>query len=602
LVIKFSPNIELVSVKDRFFNLQRFYYSSDTDDISEISPCSTISQSENIANLNLPFTPSDVYKLWESCNENNLELKSPLEYFNDSKRISLADVKEYAKYILGKCSEKDDEECLQIFSKFSENIQNNNSEVDIYKLSKTLVEKRMVPSLVFNFDDIECQRLFDQLYHKLQSLEDEKYPKYQKNLQKLNKKFRSEMEKYESELDKINSDNKKKEYQETHRLPKKPDMEGSPHPDFVLDANGKRIDPCDIEEIQEKICSEFAHRKMSDQIPKVIKLFSALLRGFAIYMKDLPSEYLRVVQSYAQQGLLSIVFSSRELACGVNFPFKNVVFCNDNEKLNKLIYQQGEGRAGRRGFDRSGSSVLAGISKEKIYELVNGELQPIISQDIVSSNIFCLPEISNKQEIIVSILNKNMNSFLENHNVNDTSSLISKVSVIPKIHHNLLWYLSRYPEAEKICVFMEWFSDKKNIILHKRDSEASDVKIFGLFAMIMQVTTTLENNKINIEKEYENKHFLESLLNHFKSKEEYKSLIDYGINNIDGNLYYTVKLNNISKEITQNTKQFSKLKDKLYNCNDILLILRNYYKATTMELILRKVWRRLFWISKTVNL
>ena len=119
----------------------------------------------------------------------------------------------------------------------------------------------------------------------------------------------------------------------------------------------------------------------------------------------------------------------------------------------------------------------------------------------------------------------------------------------------------------------------------------------------MQVTSNFEDRKINIEKEYgDNKHFLESLLDHFKSKEEYKSLINYDINNIDGNLYYTVKLNNISKEIIQNTNQFSKLKDKLYNCNDILLILRNYYKATTMELILRKVWRRLFWISKTVNL
>ena len=174
------PNIELVSVKDRFFNLQRFYYSSDNNDISEISPCSTISHSENITNLNLPFTPSDVFNLWESCKENNLELESPLEYFNDSKRISLADVKEYAKYILEKCSKKNNKECLQIFSKFSGNIKNNDAEVDIYKLSKTLVEKKMVPSLVFNFDDIECQKLFDQLYNKFQSLEDEKYPRYQK--------------------------------------------------------------------------------------------------------------------------------------------------------------------------------------------------------------------------------------------------------------------------------------------------------------------------------------------------------------------------------------------------------------------------------------
>ena len=111
---------------------------------------------------------------------------------------------------------------------------------------------------------------------------------------------------------------------------------------------------------------------------------------------------------------------------------------------------------------------------------------------------------------------------------------------------------------------------------------------------------SFRKTNIDIDKEYENKEVLKSLLQHFNSK--YKNLIDYDINNIDGNLYYTVKRNNISKEIIQNTTQFSLLKDKLYNCNDILLVLRNYYKTTTMELILRKVWRRLFWISKTVNL
>ena len=598
----FVQDIELVTVKDRFFNLQRFHYSEDNNSLSEISPCSTITNIENIHKLDLPFTPNDVYKLWESCNEYNIEMKPPLEYFDNSKRISLADIKEYSKYILERCSETNPEIIKKVFAQFSENIKDSEEKVDIYKLCTHLVSRNMVPSLIFNFDDIECQKLFDSLYNKLRILEDTKYPRYQKNLQKKNKKYRSDMEKYDNELEKINSDNKKKEYQETHRLPNKPDMEGSPHPDFVLDSKGKKIDPSDIEEIQEKICSEFAHRKMSDQIPKVIKLFSALLRGFAIYMKDLPAEYLRVVQSYAQQGLLTVIFSAKELACGVNFPFKNVVFCNDNEKLDTLIFQQGSGRSGRRGFDRYGSSVLAGIPKKKIYKLLNGELQPIISQNIVSSNIFCLPEITNKKEIINSMINKNMKSFVEGDKIKDVSDYISKVSVIPEIHHNLLWYLSRYPESEKICIFMEWFSDKKNILLHKRDSESNDYKIFALFAMILQVTTNQEECKIDINKEYENVEVLKSLLHHFNSKSEYKNLIDYDINNIDGNLYYTVKRNNISQEIIQNTKQFSLLKDKLYNCNDILLILRNYYKATTMELILRKVWRRLFWISKTVNL
>ena len=93
------------------------------------------------------------------------------------------------------------------------------------------------------------------------------------------------------------------------------------------------------------------------------------------------------------------------------------------------------------------------------------------------------------------------------------------------------------------------------------------------------------------------------------NKDTYDSLIDfinqnnivnYDINSVDNNLFNTFRMNGISKEDKDDIHRFSILKDQLVNANQIMLNLRNHYRKTSMELILRKVWRRLYWISKTI--
>ena len=47
------------------------------------------------------------------------------------------------------------------------------------------------------------------------------------------------------------------------------------------------------------------------------------------------------------------------------------------------------------------------------------------------------------------MINKNMKSFLEEDKTKDVSDYISKVSVIPEIHHNLLWYCNDFTSNNK---------------------------------------------------------------------------------------------------------------------------------------------------------
>lgn len=55
-------------------------------------------------------------------------------------------------------------------------------------------------------------------------------------------------------------------------------------------------------------------------------------------------------------------------------PCKTVVFYGDSVYLTALNYHQAAGRAGRRGFDLLGNVVFAGMSQERVYEIMSSRL------------------------------------------------------------------------------------------------------------------------------------------------------------------------------------------------------------------------------------
>ena len=113
----------------------------------------------------------------------------------------------------------------------------------------------------------------------------------------------------------------------------------------------------------------------------------ALERGFASHHAGLIPRFKEIVEELFQQSLIKVVFATETLALGINMPAKSVVI----EKLTKWNgethvalsageYTQLTGRAGRRGIDDEGNSIvlwhenfdpvlLGGLASTRTYPL-----------------------------------------------------------------------------------------------------------------------------------------------------------------------------------------------------------------------------------------
>lgn len=140
---------------------------------------------------------------------------------------------------------------------------------------------------------------------------------------------------------------------------------------------------------------EVAYRIPSDDL-EVLEFWSwrdALLRGFASHHAGLLPIFKELVEDLFARGLLKVVFATETLALGINMPARSVVL----EKLVKFNgeahvqisageYTQLTGRAGRRGIDVEGHSIvvwspdiepeaLAGLASKRTYPL-NSSFRP----------------------------------------------------------------------------------------------------------------------------------------------------------------------------------------------------------------------------------
>ena len=102
------------------------------------------------------------------------------------------------------------------------------------------------------------------------------------------------------------------------------------------------------------------------------KTLSRLLRhGIGVHHAGMLPRYRRLVEQLAQAGLLKVICGTDTLGVGINVPIRTVVFTAlskyDGQRQRQLQvreYHQIAGRAGRAGFDTSGTVVVQGPDHE----------------------------------------------------------------------------------------------------------------------------------------------------------------------------------------------------------------------------------------------
>lgn len=148
----------------------------------------------------------------------------------------------------------------------------------------------------------------------------------------------------------------------------------------------KLLDECEMTEV------ELALKRFRLQYPDAMResAVKGLLRGVAAHHAGCLPLWKSFIEELFQRGLVKVVFATETLAAGINMPARTAVISSLSKRIdsgrtllssNELL--QMAGRAGRRGIDERGHTVLVQTSYEGAEEcckvLFSG-LEPLVSQ------------------------------------------------------------------------------------------------------------------------------------------------------------------------------------------------------------------------------
>ena len=125
-------------------------------------------------------------------------------------------------------------------------------------------------------------------------------------------------------------------------------------------------------------------------------MLNILKLGIGIHHGGMLPIIRETVEIIFQSGLIKILFSTETFSMGLNMPAKTVVFTeiekfdgNKNRYLTSGEYIQMSGRAGRRGLDDKGVTMVIlkkKIDPEKCREIMKGKSDPLNSSFSLSYN------------------------------------------------------------------------------------------------------------------------------------------------------------------------------------------------------------------------
>ena len=107
--------------------------------------------------------------------------------------------------------------------------------------------------------------------------------------------------------------------------------------------------------------------------------------GIAFHHAGLTTEERDIVEAGFKSGTVRVLVATSTLSSGVNLPARRVILrcplTYNGRLMDKLQYQQMVGRAGRKGIDTQGESILIckPAEREKVRALVSGPVEPVTS-------------------------------------------------------------------------------------------------------------------------------------------------------------------------------------------------------------------------------
>lgn len=137
---------------------------------------------------------------------------------------------------------------------------------------------------------------------------------------------------------------------------------------LAVEADGRMSFATDAERVEIKKFIKKALQRLSEEdrdLPQVVSLCSLLEKGIGFHHAGMLTLLKEMVEILFSDGLLKVVFATSTFAIGLNMPAKAVVFTQsvkfNGEKMETLPsseYLQMAGRAGRRGKDDKGASII----------------------------------------------------------------------------------------------------------------------------------------------------------------------------------------------------------------------------------------------------
>ena len=149
-----------------------------------------------------------------------------------------------------------------------------------------------------------------------------------------------------------------------------------------------------------------------------------------------------VIETLMSEGLLDAVFATSTVAAGVNFPARTIVALNSDRfngreflPLTPTEFHQMTGRAGRRGKDRIGFSVVVPgrfMDTRLMAQLCVSRPSPLVSQIKINFSMVLNLLQSHSSDQIQELLNRSFAAFL-------LKKQVKPRSVFPNFHQDFLW-------------------------------------------------------------------------------------------------------------------------------------------------------------------